>query len=323
MKLPLGWKIPRKKVIFVALLSLPCLGMFGFLLMSYDYDLCYYCFQTEEKYYSFKTDYKMNHFVTVPESNCKQDPPFLVLLVTTVQDQKEERMAIRKTWGKEQRIHGKRVVTFFLFGTNPDNPDNLSEEVNTYKDIIQKDFVDAYYNLTIKTLTGLDWIVHHCPQTRYVMKTDTDMFVNTIFLVELLMRKNQTSNLFTGILKPDDAPIRNVFSKWYISKREFKGDKYPPFCSGTGYVLSVDVAQRIFKVSFSMPFFKLEDVFIGICLNRLKISLQELHSQPIFYDFKPSFSVCTYRSLVTAHEVQPQENLLYWEALWKAQEEQC
>ncbi|CAI9624334.1 unnamed protein product, partial [Staurois parvus] len=229
----------------------------------------------------------------------------------------------QKTWGKEQLIQGKRVVTFFLLGMNYGKPDSLAEEFNTYKDIIQKDFIDTYYNLTIKTLLGLDWIVNHCPQTQYIMKTDTDMFVNTNYLVELLLRKNQTSNLFTGILKPDDSPIRSIFSKWYISRREYGGDKYPPFCSGTGYVLSVDVAQKIFNISSSVPFFKLEDVYIGMCLEKLKISLQELHTQPTFFASKPSFSVCTYRNLVTSHEVQPQEIVLYWELLHKAQEEQC
>lgn len=259
----------------------------------------------------------------LPESNCKQNPPFLVLLVTTAHDQIEARMAIRKTWGKEQLIQGERVVTLFLLGTNPSKHNSLSEEFNIYKDIIQKDFVDTYYNLTIKTLIGLDWIVNHCPQTHYVMKTDTDMFVNTYYLVKLLLRKNQTSNLFTGILYPDNVPIRNIFSKWYVSRKEYDGEKYPPFCSGTGYVLSVDVAQRVFNISSSIPFFKLEDVYIGMCLERLKISLQELHTKPIFFASKPSFSVCTYQNLVTSHEVKPQEIVLYWEALHNAQDEQC
>ncbi|XP_077336009.1 beta-1,3-galactosyltransferase 5-like [Lithobates pipiens] len=323
MKLPQGCKMPRKRVAFVALLFFPCLGMFGFFITNYESDLCFYCFHKPENSFSIKTDYKKNHFMKLPESNCKQNPPFLVLLVTTAHDQIEERMAIRKTWGKEQLIQGKRVVTFFLLGMNSSTLDSSSEEFNTYKDIIQKDFVDTYYNLTIKTLMGLDWIVNHCPQTHYVMKTDADMFVNTYFLVKLLLSKNQTSNLFTGMLKPDDAPIRNALSKWHVSKKEYDGEKYPPFCSGTGYVLSADVAQRIFNISSSIPFFKLEDVYIGMCLERLKISLQELHTKPIFFPSKVSFSLCTYQNLVTSHEVKPEEIVLYWEALRNAQDEQC
>ncbi|XP_073473335.1 beta-1,3-galactosyltransferase 5-like [Aquarana catesbeiana] len=297
----------HKKMIIAAFVILPCLSMFSYII--------------------YIDVFKRNSSTNFLEATCKQNPPFLVLLVTTTHDQMTVRMAIRKTWGQEQLIHGKRVVTFFLLGTNPtpstEKDSFLSEELNTYKDIIQKDFMDTYYNLTYKTLMGMEWITHYCPQTHYVMKTDIDMFINTFYLVELLMRKNQTSNLFTGFLKPTDAPIRDKNSKWYISESEFNRDKYPPFCSGTGYVLSVDVAQRIYNISSSIPFFKLEDVYIGLCLEKLNITLQELHEKPVFFPSKPPFSVCTYRNLVTSHRVQPEEMKLYWDALEKSQDEEC
>lgn len=288
---------------FVILLLFPCLSMFTF--------------------FMYNNHFKRSLFIKLPEANCKQNPPFLVLLVTTTHQQQKVRMAIRTTWGKEQLIHGKRVVTFFLLGTSPNPKDLISEEFATYKDFIQKDFLDTYYNLTLKTLMGLEWITQYCPQTHYVMKTDTDMFVNPFYLVELLMRKNQTSNLFTGFLKPNDSPIRNVQSKWYVSKAEYDGDKYPPFCSGTGYVFSVDVAQKIYNISFSIPLFKLEDVYVGICLDRLNITLKELHQKTVFFASKHPFSVCAYRKLVTSHGFQPQEITLYWEALQRTQEERC
>ncbi|XP_018408198.1 PREDICTED: beta-1,3-galactosyltransferase 5-like [Nanorana parkeri] len=296
----------RKKVIFVTFLLFPCLSMIAF--------------------FMYNDGLKRNNFKKLPEANCKQNPPYLVLLVTTAHDQKKVRMAIRNTWGKERLIHGKRVVTYFLLGTSSTpstEEDPISEELNTYKDFIQKDFRDTYYNLTLKTLMGLEWVTQYCPQTHYIMKTDTDMFVNTFYLVELLMRKNQTSNLFTGFLKLNDAPIRDVRSKWYISRKEYDGDKYPPFCSGTGYVFSVDVAQRIYKISFSVPFFKLEDVYMGMCLDKLNITLQELHQKRVFLLSKHTFSVCAFRNLVTLHGVQPQKITLYWDALQRTQDERC
>ncbi|XP_040194928.1 beta-1,3-galactosyltransferase 5-like [Rana temporaria] len=296
-----------KKMIIAAFVILPCLSMLSYII--------------------YIDTFKRNPSIKLHGDTCKQNPPFLVLLVTTTHDQKTVRMAIRKTWGQEQLILGKRVVTFFLLGTNPtpstEKDAFLSEEIDTYKDIIQKDFMDTYDNLTYKTLMGMEWITNHCPQTHYVMKTDVDMFINTFYLVQLLMRKKQTSNLFTGFLKPTDAPIRDKNSKWYVSESEFSGDKYPPFCSGTGYVLSVDVAQRIYNISFSVPFLKLEDVYIGMCLEKLNIGLQELHDKPVFFPSKPPFSVCTYRNLVTSHRVEPHEMILYWDTLEKAQDEKC
>ncbi|XP_075710736.1 beta-1,3-galactosyltransferase 5 isoform X2 [Rhinoderma darwinii] len=312
----------RKKVI-TSLLLFPALCVLGLIIKLKDYEILY--FSDSYSHYSF--DYSNKVFMKLPDVDCRETPPFLVLLVTTTHGQKEARTAIRQTWGKERRIQGKRVVTYFLLGSrekaSAKEKLNLAQESIIYKDIIQRNFIDTYYNLTIKTLVGLQWITRYCPQASYVMKTDTDMFINTFYLVDLLLRKNQTSNFFTGFLKLDESPIRNIFSKWYISKREYVGEKYPPFCSGTGYMFSTDVAQKIYNISMSTPFFKLEDVYVGICLERLKIPLQELHSEPTFFASKPPFSVCKYRNIVTAHEVQPQEIVLYWEALQRSKNEHC
>ncbi|XP_031752040.1 beta-1,3-galactosyltransferase 5 [Xenopus tropicalis] len=256
---------------------------------------------------------------------CERNPPFLVLLVTTTHSQKEERNVIRQTWGKERLIGDKLVSTYFLLGagTNPRLQEELTGESNTYNDIIQRDFIDTYYNLTLKTIMGIEWICTHCPQTTFVMKTDTDMFVNPLYLVELLVKKNQTTNLFTGSLKPHDAPVRDINSKWYISTTEYPLAKYPPFCSGTGYAFSVDVAQRIQNVSGSVPFFKLEDVYVGMCLEKLEINLENLHTEPTFFPYKIPFNICKYRKLVTSHGVRPRELYLFWEALRRSRAVQC
>ncbi|XP_044143404.1 beta-1,3-galactosyltransferase 5 [Bufo gargarizans] len=313
----------RKRAIFITLLIFPALLMLGLFLKMQGYEIWYYCLTCTDNYMVYSYDYSIKTFMKLPEVDCKETPPFLVLLVTTTQDQKEARDAIRKTWGKERLIHGKRVVSYFLLGSKENESAkekvNLAKESVMYNDIIQRNFIDTYYNLTIKTLTGIDWISNYCPQASYIMKTDSDMFVNIFYLVELLLRKNQTSNFFTGILKPDDGPIRMRFSKWYISKKEYTKEKYPPFCSGTGYVFSMDVAQKIYIISSIMPFFKLEDVYVGMCLEQLKIRLQELHSEPTFFATKPPFSVCTYQRLVTSHEVTPEEMLTYWEALQRSE----
>ncbi|KAG9465843.1 beta-1,3-galactosyltransferase 5 isoform X2 [Eleutherodactylus coqui] len=320
-------KMARKKVIFTSLLIFPSLVMFGLFIHMQDIDLGYFCLSCSGSYFHYKFDYNNKVFLKLPEVDCRQTPPFLVLLITTTYSQKEARMAIRKTWGKERVIQGKRVVAYFLLGQRENESAKekviLAQESHIYKDIIQRDFIDTYYNLTIKTLMGIQWITHHCPQASYIMKTDSDMFVNTFYLVELLLRKNQTSNLFTGKLKLNDRPIRMPFSKWYISKREYAMARYPPFCSGTGYVFSIDVAQKIYNVSMRMPFFKLEDVYVGMCLERLKIPLQELHEHTTFFADKHPFSICAYRKIVTSHEVQPAEIGMYWEALRRSREEPC
>ncbi|XP_057553113.1 beta-1,3-galactosyltransferase 5 [Hippopotamus amphibius kiboko] len=265
------------------------------------------------------------NFLQLPDIDCRQDPPFLVLLVTSSHEQVHARSVIRNTWGREKIVRGKRIKTFFLLGTTPkkDFSQTAAQEGQQYHDIIQKDFIDVYFNLTLKTMMGMEWIYHFCPQASFVMKTDSDMFVNINYLTELLLKKNRTTRFFTGFLKLNEYPIRKRYNKWFVSKFEYPWDKYPPFCSGTGYVFSSDVAGQVYKVAKSVPFIKLEDVFVGLCLEKLQIKLEELHSKQTFFPGGLPFSVCRYKKIVACHYVVPNDIQRYWQALEDSLEGEC
>nr|XP_048278890.1 beta-1,3-galactosyltransferase 5-like [Myodes glareolus] len=264
-------------------------------------------------------------FLQLPDIDYKQKPPFLVLLVTSSHKQLAARMAIRKTWGRETEVRGRRVKTLFLLGAS-DSTDEMNataQEGKQHRDIIQKDFKDDYYNLTLKTLMGMEWVHHFCPQAAFVMKTDSDMFVNVGYLTDLLLKKNKTSRFFTGYIMYDYPPIRDTISKWFVSKFEYPWDTYPPFCSGTGYVFSSDVASKVYSVSESVPFFRFEDVFVGLCLAKLKIRPEELHTEPTLFPGGLYFSVCRFRKIVTCHSLTPQTLLTYWKKLENSQKQYC
>ncbi|XP_016076784.1 PREDICTED: beta-1,3-galactosyltransferase 5 [Miniopterus natalensis] len=271
----------------------------------------------------FKKEY--GRFLQLPDVDCGHSPPFLVLLVTSSHEQLFARTAIRKTWGKEKVVRGKRIKTFFLLGTTLSEGASraVAQESQRHRDIIQKDFVDVYLNLTLKTMMGFEWVHHFCPQAAFVMKTDSDMFVNVYYLVELLLKKNRTSRFFTGFLKMNELPIREKRNKWFVSRYEYPWDKYPPFCSGTAYVFSGDVASQVYNVSEAVPFIKLEDVFVGLCLARLRIGLEELHSEQTFFPAGLSFSTCRFKKIVACHFIQPQKMLSYWKALESSLGEEC
>ncbi|XP_020645001.3 beta-1,3-galactosyltransferase 5-like [Pogona vitticeps] len=264
-------------------------------------------------------------FLKLPEADCSMNTPFLVILVTSRLGETEARMAIRQSWGKERVIAEKRIVTYFLLGNNFRSYEQIAvaTENTLYKDIIQKDFLDTYYNLTLKTLMGLEWIHKFCPQSTFVMKTDSDMFVNTYYLTELLLKRNRTSRFFTGLLRMHDHPVRDPSSKWYVNEEEYPGNYYPPFASGTGYVLSTDVASQIYVISKKVPFFKLEDVFIGLCLSELKIQPRKLHSEPTFFSGHIPYSPCRYKKIITSHYTAPSHIMLYWDGLEKSIAEEC
>ncbi|XP_030059689.1 beta-1,3-galactosyltransferase 5 isoform X2 [Microcaecilia unicolor] len=310
--------------IFTVVLLLTCLCLY---IELNSVDFCIFCYKSEVVSFSLPFYNKSDAFLLLPDIDCQEIPPFLVILVTTEHWQLEARTAIRQSWGKERIIRDKRVVSFFLLGTlvkqNKKAEANIISESLEYKDIIQKNFIDSYNNLTLKTLMGIDWVHHFCPQSSFVMKTDTDMFINTFYLTELLVKKNRITNFFTGFIKSEEYPIRFRFNKWYTSKIEYPGKRYPPFCSGTGYVFSTDIANQIYKISPSIPYFKLEDVYIGMCLDKLRIQLEELHTKQIFFPEKVKFSVCRFKKIVTCHHVRPYELLLYWNTLLSSKDEEC
>lgn len=305
----------RKLRLFVCLVGLSSASFW----VLYNWpESCVFCESSQGYLLPTETFRRLQgNFSQLPDIDCHKNPPFLVLLVASSFQQVDARMAIRHTWGKERTVAGKRLVTFFLLGSpmDPSQQAGIAAESQMYRDIIQKNFTDTYYNLTLKTMMGIEWIHRFCSQSSFVMKTDTDVFVNVFYLTELLLRKKKTAGFFTGFLKLHEYPIRTRGSKWYVSREEYPGKTYPPFCSGTGYVLSSDVASQIYNISESVPFIKLEDVFIGLCLAKLKIQLEELHSEQTFFPERIRFSVPRFKKIVTCHEIKPSEQLSYWNRL--------
>ncbi|XP_037380677.1 beta-1,3-galactosyltransferase 5-like [Talpa occidentalis] len=264
-------------------------------------------------------------FLQLPDMDCKQQPPFLVLLVTSSPHQTSERSAIRSTWGGDRTVGGKWIKSFFLLGTTSSWNVSLAvaQESQQHRDIIQKDFVDVYDNLTLKTMMGMEWVHRYCPQAAFVMKTDSDVFINVYYLTELLLQENRTSGFFAGLLYRNASPVRTNPHKWFVSKEEYPQDTFPPYCDGTGYVFSSDVATQVYSVFGSVPFIKLEDVFVGLCLQELKISPEQLDTEQSFIRGGEPFSECLYRKIVSSHGVQPQDIRLFWHGLESSLGEEC
>uniref|UniRef100_A0A8C6T5V7 Hexosyltransferase n=1 Tax=Neogobius melanostomus TaxID=47308 RepID=A0A8C6T5V7_9GOBI len=242
---------------------------------------------------------------------CKDRAPFLVLLVAAEPRQFDARNAIRHTWGNESVVTGLSLVRLFLLGTgNSFLQSHIEKESRTHGDIIQQDYQDTYNSLTIKTLMGMNWVATFCPHVSYVMKTDSDMFVNTEKIPNKTLRK-----YFTGYLMRGYVPNRNKDSKWFMAPELYPSERYPTFCSGTGYVFSGDMAELIYQASLGVPRLHLEDVYVGICLAELHIDPQPPPSEFLFHHWRVEYSSCTYRRLITSHHFQPRELLTYWHRL--------
>jgi hypothetical protein len=116
-------------------------------------------------------------------ASCPNGSTPLVVVVHSAPDHRELRDAIRSTWGG---VSGTRVI--FMIGMASDwmREQSLDAEGLLRGDLVQGNFQDSYHNLTYKHVMALKWVKYHCPEARYVLKTDDDVFVHLPDLLELI-----------------------------------------------------------------------------------------------------------------------------------------
>lgn len=256
----------------------------------------------------FPLDFRL---MITPDRLCDGGSVDVLIVVLSYVTNRISRDAIRSTWGSLCISPDSNIRLAFVIGNNLDHDENalLLEESSEFHDILQADFRDTYNNLTYKTMTGLKWGHGHCSNAKYIMKTDDDMFVNTEVL-PILLKAAPDINFMGGYCWGRKAPLRQTSSKWYVSVRQYRKPFYPPVCSGTGYVLSIDVVGKIVNVSRNIPFFYLEDVYIGFCVN--KIGVLPVSLAGFSYKFVP-FVPCVYRNtVITSHHLTPEVLKYFW-----------
>ncbi|XP_068130455.1 beta-1,3-galactosyltransferase 1-like [Hyperolius riggenbachi] len=260
-------------------------------------------------------------FLINQPGKCLNRKPFLVLLVTVESHDIISRNTIRETWGDETNYPDVDVLRLFLVGRPPMVVDAgqrlLEEESALYGDIVQQDFLDTYDNLTLKSLMGMQWVAKYCPNASYVMKVDSDVFLNVNYLVHHLLHPELPAheNYITGYFVYHTGPIRNKFSKWYIPHELYPGDTFPPYPSGPGYVFSADMAKKIYDVAQGIIVINLEDVFIGMCLHRLNI-LPTRPPRNMFNGQRTSYTISTFCNVVMVHHYEKHELRRVWLDFW-------
>lgn len=108
--------------------------------------------------------------------------PRLVFIVKSALDHFSRRNAIRQSWGYENRFSDVIIRTVFVLGVPSADRHDLQalidiEQAN-YKDIVQANFLDTYFNNTIKTMMGIQWAATFCPRGKFYMFVDDDFYVS-------------------------------------------------------------------------------------------------------------------------------------------------
>ncbi|XP_026092112.1 beta-1,3-galactosyltransferase 2-like [Carassius auratus] len=260
------------------------------------------------------------HFILDEPDKCSQWDPFLVFMVPVAPHQVEARNAIRSTWGNESSVQGKAVLTLFLVGLTggPEAQQKLEEESRQHRDLVQSNFVDSYFNLTIKTMVIMDWLATRCPQASYAMKIDSDMYIGLENLMSLLLAPNTPrENYITGYLMWDRPVVRNKNSKWYVSEELYPEPKYPTYLLGMGYVFSNDLSGKIVEASKKVKAFNIEDAYVGACLKQLGIAPSSPPDPSQFRAYLGQYKREDFLRVITTILGSPQQLIDIWKDLKK------
>lgn len=263
---------------------------------------------------------RINH----PEK-CARGHVHLLIVVKSVIEQHDRREAVRQTWGREHETESGSVRTVFLLGSAAAGKDarNLQRllelEDRLYGDILQWDFMDTFFNLTLKEVNFLKWFNTYCPRTRFIFKGDDDVFVNARNLLQLLRfraEERRDARLFVGDIISKAGPIRNRQSKYYIPK-ELYDRPYPPYAGGGGFLMSGAVARGLFAASEAVQLYPIDDVFLGMCLQRLGVAPEAHAGFRTFGVTRRRLSPmnrepCFYQQLIVVHKLSAHELLRMW-----------
>ncbi|XP_061197868.1 beta-1,3-galactosyltransferase 1-like [Saccostrea echinata] len=260
--------------------------------------------------YKFSSnEHNFSYLISESEA-CQDEHIFLLVIVCVSPANSEQRQTIRETWGSVAE-YDPSIKIMFLLG----NPQNLTIQTQVivesvqYHDIIQEDFIDSYRNLSIKSVALLRWVSQFCNDAEYVLKTDDDMFIHIRNLISILKNKNPT-NAVIGKRINGAMPLRDEKSKWFTSVKEYSKRYYPPYCSGTAYVLSGDSVEPLYNVTQRVALFWLEDIYItGICRTIAKVDIIDFQE---FTYLKRDPTACSYKTAVSGHRYSVSEIRQIW-----------
>ena len=210
------------------------------------------------------------------ESNLKK--PFILIYVFVAVASFEKRDVIRRTWANKSI--GPIQVAFIIGKSSISSINEQAEkEHKKFNDLLQGNFIDAYRNLSYKSLIAWKWILSsECSQAKYIIKMDDDLVLNTFNLIRFL---NDENKFFPGVnfsipLKLtffceifSMYPIKDINSKWYVTDKEYNIElyginHYSNYCHGPSVIMTNDLIKQLYEKSYDIKVFWIDDVYVGI-----------------------------------------------------------
>ncbi|KAJ8318417.1 hypothetical protein KUTeg_003508 [Tegillarca granosa] len=263
-------------------------------------------------------------FITTGVNICNKTSPYLIILIPSIPENKNNRDAIRNSWGSvaagtiwpNDKLDVKVKLAFLLGKSrSPIIDKSIKQEILDEGDIVQGNFIDSYYNLTLKILLGLKWVSQYCNEAEYVLKADADTFVYLPRLVDTL---RQHSVGIEGRIFGNTVPGAKVkrSGKWQVKKSVYPFSHYPTYVYGNTYVLSANIVSRLFRNSEYMPYIPIEDAFItGILAKVIETEITHVVGFTFWLDKPPKTCDFVSDKKISGTKCSSQLMLYMWEQM--------
>uniref|UniRef100_A0A8C6T7D5 Hexosyltransferase n=1 Tax=Neogobius melanostomus TaxID=47308 RepID=A0A8C6T7D5_9GOBI len=232
---------------------------------------------------------------------------FLFFVIKSSPGNYERREVLRKTWARERQHNGLWIRRIFISGTAGSGVEKMRlNKLLQVNDILQWDFADSFFNLTHKQILFLEWMERNCPNTRFLLNGDDDVFANTDNMVEYLHGLTDNDggkHLFIGHLIQYRVPIRSPGNKYFVPVQVHESNSYPPYCGGGGSM----AAGFIYDMSKSITLLPIDDVYMGMCLAKA-VCDSGLKPESHMWMKTP----CFYKEVLVVHRFLPLQMFLMW-----------
>ncbi|XP_061460471.1 beta-1,3-galactosyltransferase 9 [Rhineura floridana] len=255
-------------------------------------------------------------YVVSSSEACSNQEIFLLVLVFSSPENSSRRNTIRETWANRTQVRGYGTLILFVLGKSTLEATQLEvvKEMQKHQDLIQGTFLDSAENQTLKTLLAVEWAITFCSKARFILKTDEEMFVNLPSLVEYLLNlRTHPEDIYLGRLVHQDTPNRDPQTHSSIPLQKYPNKYYPDYCSATAFVISQDVARKIYVTSGEVPLTLPPGVFVGLCAKAAGVA--PVHCSRFSGKKHIRYNRCCYKFIFTSAVGRDSQLLQEWEEM--------
>ena len=200
----------------------------------------------------------------------------LLVLITTIPEAVKGREALRNTWLQHSKNNTANIRHVFLFGGGWSKQEQaiLYDESSQFGDILQENYKDAYYNLSLKVISGYKWALKFCNHAKFTLRTADDNYINIPEIVKWVNTKGpKNSHVQIGHRLANILVHRQRNKKWFVTPIEYPERVYPTYSMGTAFMFSMVAIKDIVKAAPNVPFFAIEDAWFGLLMREIKMGV--------------------------------------------------